>query len=316
MKNPYPMASSFDSRTGADPPAQTPEHDAGEEGAEHRVEVEAIGHGDQRYQQQHRPTQGDLGGLVLADRDDRRQPAARPHPTPGHPQSHRKDGDAAERGQCGEPVLRAEEHRDAQDRKELSDRTRGQQVEPEAAVQQIPLPQHGQQRPECGRRQPECHRHERADQPGGCQQGHHAEGEGERDEPRSDRPPARVLAEQPQVDLVAGQQEHEPEPDVGEDLHVAGRAETEHLGADHHPADEQQHDLRDQQPRQQPEGQRRQQGHGGDSHEGVDPDDSVHAAPRPPALISRSRPAWLASLPISCGPVQGRSSPWCIDREC
>ena len=34
-----------------------------------------------------------------------------------------------------------------------------------------------------------------------------------------------VRAQQPLVDLVAGQEEQEPEPDVREDLHVLGRPE-------------------------------------------------------------------------------------------
>jgi hypothetical protein len=64
---------------GRGPSRPAAENDAGEEGAEHGVQVDPAGDGDQHEQQQDRSAQRDLGGLVLAAGDDRGQPAPGPH---------------------------------------------------------------------------------------------------------------------------------------------------------------------------------------------------------------------------------------------
>ena len=53
-----------------------------------------------------------------------------------------------------------------------------------------------------------------------------------------------VRAEQPLVDLVAGQEEQEAEPDVGQDLHALRRADPQALRPDQHSPEEEQDDLR------------------------------------------------------------------------
>ena len=111
-----------------------------------------------------------------------------------------------------------------------------------------------------------------------------------------------------QVELVAREQEQEPEPHVGEICTSPGRP-SRALAVRPMPADQQQHDLRDQRPRHQREDQRRQQGHSSDSYEGADPDGAVHAPPPPPASIVRLRPRRGSRiLPTASGRVQGRPS--------
>ncbi|MCW2534397.1 MAG: hypothetical protein JWQ26_96 [Modestobacter sp.] len=114
----------------------------------------------------------------------------------------------------------------------------------EAAAQQPPLPQHGQQGPERSRRQPQGDRHERTDDPHGRENSHHAEGEHDRHQPRGYRSSAGVLAEQPQVDFVAGQQEHEAHTDVGQNLDITRRAQAEDVRADQDPPGQEQDHLR------------------------------------------------------------------------
>ena len=84
-----------------------------------------------------------------------------------------------------------------------------------------------------------------------------------RHQPRQGGAAPEVRAQQPLVDLVAGQEEQEPEPDVREDLHVLGRPEPQTLRPDQHPAQEEQDDLRNPRAGQQGEadgGQHRDDG--------------------------------------------------------
>ena len=59
-----------------------------------------------------------------------------------------------------------------------------------------------------------------------------------------------VGAQEPLVDLVAGEQEQEAEADVGEDLRLVRRTQVQALRPDQHAADQQENDLRDARPGQ------------------------------------------------------------------
>jgi hypothetical protein len=96
------------------------------------------------------------------------------------------------------------------------------------------------------------------------QPAHDAHREHRSDHPREQGPTTGVRAVQALVDLVARQQEDEPETDVRQGLDVGRSGHGQQLWTDDHPADQQQHDLRHAQPRQEAEQQRRE--HGDDRH--------------------------------------------------
>ena len=148
---------------------------------------------------------------------------------------------------------RAEEQRDRQHREQLADRARGEQVPAQPAAEQSLLPQDRQQRAESRGGQPQRDRHVRLDHPGGGEHPDHAGRQRQGADPGDQRAPAGVLAQQAQVDLVAGEQEHEAQPDVGEHPDVLRRAERQHVRADDDAAGQQQHHLGHRQPREQPD---------------------------------------------------------------
>ena len=204
----------------------------------------------------------------------------RPHTPRRQAQEHREDADDGQRDQRHEAVLRAEEHRDRQDREQLPHRARGEQVAAETPAQQPVLPQDGQQRAQ--RRGGEAERRPArtpapvrpppaaattpAASPTVMQPGHHGA-------------PPGVLPEQPQVDLVAGEQEDEARarrrPAPGR---CPGELTAEHVGPDEHAADQQQDHLRDGQPRRQPHDDRREQRDDEDGHQVVHGEVSAHPA--------------------------------------
>ena len=94
-------------------------------------------------------------------------------------------------------------------------------------------------------------------------------GERERDHPAERRQLQRLAADALEVDLVAGEEEQHPEAEAREELDELVRlGEAEHLGPDHDPEHDLDHDDRDRQPARDAAGeQRRERGDGDDRQE-------------------------------------------------
>jgi len=141
--------------------------------------------------------------------------------------------------------VRAEEDRDGENRQQFPDRACGQDVPAEPPGQQVVVTQDRQQRTQCRRRQAQRDRHVRVhetdgregtDQPGGDRGGDH---------PAEQCKPPGPLGEHGRIELVACQQEHQPEADVGYQIEDRRFGQSESLRPDQDPSDDQHHDLRD-----------------------------------------------------------------------
>jgi hypothetical protein len=78
------------------------------------------------------------------------------------------------------------------------------------------------------------------------------------------------------VELIAGQQEQEPEPHVGQQLDVLRLRDAEDVRPDQDATDQEDHDLRDPRSRQQRDQERRDRRHQRDRHQVVQPLKNVH----------------------------------------
>ena len=90
-----------------------------------------------------------------------------------------------------------------------------------------------------------------------------ADGQQRADGPADHGHPAGSLPEQPRVQLVAGEQEQEPEADVRQQLDAAGVGQAEHVRPDQNAAEDEDHDLRNPRAGQHRDDDRCQ---GGDQH--------------------------------------------------
>jgi hypothetical protein len=95
-----------------------------------------------------------------------------------------------------------------------------------------------------------------------------------------------ALPEQPEVELVAGEQEQEPEADVGQQVDLGPVGPAEHLGADEHPAGQQDDHLGDARPREQGHQHRGVRGHHGREQQGVQSPGKIHARPPGSDLVA------------------------------
>jgi hypothetical protein len=117
------------------------------------------------------------------------------------------------------------------------------------------------------------------------QQGHHADGDGGAQRPACHGQPASPLPEQVRIELVAGQQEQEAQPDVGQQLDAAGVGQAQPVRADQDAQEDQDDPLRHPLARQRRRDDRRDRGH------------DRHRQQRFQALVDhacplRTRPAW------------------------
>jgi hypothetical protein len=79
------------------------------------------------------------------------------------------------------------------------------------------------------------------------------QGDGQADHPGEQRASSGSTGQLGHLDLVAGQQEEHPQPELAQDRdRVVGGGQAEAERSDQHPGDEQDHDLRHQPPRHQP----------------------------------------------------------------
>jgi len=79
-----------------------------------------------------------------------------------------------------------------------------------------------------GRGQPRCHPH----------------GEHGRDQPACDGQLARLLPQQPWIQLITSQQEQKAQPDIGQQLDVGRLGQAEHMRADQDAAEQEDDNLR------------------------------------------------------------------------
>ena len=128
MKKPYPIASSLPSNACSVRRRPPPQHDAGQEGAEHDVQPELSGQHEQAEEQQDRRTAGWSARSCRPPRETiAREATTVQHPLGGR-EPNRDQGDHENGDQRGEPAVDAEEDRDRQDGEELADRARREEV--------------------------------------------------------------------------------------------------------------------------------------------------------------------------------------------
>jgi hypothetical protein len=218
-----------------------PHDHPGDEAAEQNVEAELAGEQDEAEDEDdgdpHRQLAARLEGPL------QRRPAA---PGVAHRAEREDQGEGDEAEQDHRLVQRVggrEDQRHQQDRAELTGRACGQEVGAEAGLQLAAVAQDRDQRADRGRR------HRRA----GVEEGEHDPGRGERPadpigerdrEQPAKRPELHRQALDPvEVDLVAGEEEEHPEPEVGEEFdEVIGLREAEQFWADHDPQQQLEHD--------------------------------------------------------------------------
>jgi hypothetical protein len=101
-----------------------------------------------------------------------------------------------------------------------------------------------QQRTQCRRGQTQRDRHVRVHETDAARAPTSPAASRDGDHPAEQCEPPGPLGEHGRVELVAGQQEHQPEADVGQQIEDRRFGQTETLRPDHDPADDQHHDLR------------------------------------------------------------------------
>jgi hypothetical protein len=125
-----------------------------------------------------------------------------------------------------------------------------------------------------------------------------------RHQPAADREPARLLSQQPRIQLVAGQQEQEAQPDVGQQLDARRVGQAEHVRADQHAAEQEDDHLRDARTRQHGDDERRERRHQRHRHQVVEAFGQVHP-----------RSAW-PNDPVLSSPIREYSAPGQKIRHC
>ena len=278
MKKPYPMASSLASKACASPGFQcrstTPARKAPSTTSSPNSPARTRRPMSRRID--HRRVVWPVVSAPSATRFA--QPAAAQHPG-GRGEREADHGDGHDRDDGGEVAVDAQEDRDGQDREELAGGARRQEVAAEGAAEHALLAQDGQHRAEGTRRQGQGDRHEGVHVADGGQAADHAAGDDQRHAPGHHGQLARAREQHPGIDLETGEQEHEAEADVRDQLQLLRGVDAEPVGADEHPAEEEQDDLRDALVRDQGGQERGQCGHQGDDEQLLETGQQVHGDP-------------------------------------
>jgi hypothetical protein len=261
-----------------EPPGPDAQHDPGQHRAEHDVQAELARHGEQQEQQHHRPAQRDLPGRILALPDDPlyRLAVRQPRDDGQHDGEQAHEGDGGERDEGPAP---GQEHGDDQDGEQFADRARREHVPAELSAEHVVVPQDRQQRAERGGGQGQPDRHVVLDVARDGQPSGYPHGQPGGDHPADHGEAAGFLPEQMRLELVAGQQEQEAEPDVGQQLDAGQVGQAEHVRADYDAADQEHHDLRNARAGQQGDHDRRERGHQCHGHQVEQSLSKVHDAP-------------------------------------
>ena len=80
-------------------------------------------------------------------------------------------------------------------------------------------------------------------------------------QPAADREPARLLSQQPRIQLVPGQQEQEAQSDIGQQLNIGGLGQAEHMRPDQDAAEQEDDHLRNARAGQDGRQERRERSH-------------------------------------------------------
>ena len=166
------------------------------------------------------------------------------HDGNGHRQRDERDQD----DRVVNRALRREHERQQQDRPELADRARREQVGAELRVQLAGVRKDRQQRPDRGGRKRRADIYERDDNSRRGERATEPVGDRERHRPPEQRKPQRTAANARDVDLVAGEEEQHAQTEIGEELReVIDLRDVESLGPDHHAQHQLEHDHRQEQ---------------------------------------------------------------------
>jgi hypothetical protein len=121
-----------------------------------------------------------------------------------------------------------------------------EQVRPEAGAQLPGVGQDGQERADRRGREGRARVEQRQHHPGCGEDAADRVGERQRQRPSQCRETERAAGDPAQVELVAGEEEQHPEPEVGEEPEELRRVEPEHLRPDHDPEQQLDDDHRDE----------------------------------------------------------------------
>jgi len=134
---------------------------------------------------------------------------------------------------------------------------------------------------------PERDRDEGAHEPDRGEDPDQRGGKGAGYQPGDDGQTPGPLPEQAQFELVAGEQEEEAEPDVGQQLDARRLGQAQGLWADEHAAGDQDDDLGEARARQQRHDQRGERGDGGHDQQRLESSGEIHTRGRPVSPIRR-----------------------------
>ena len=114
------------------------------------------------------------------------------------------------------------------------------------------------------------------DEPPGCEHADHAQRKDQADQPPEDREPAGGGPQHGEVELVAGEQEQEPESQVDEGRDADGLGPPQDVGADDDAADEEDDHLGQMQPGEETDDDRGPGRDQGDGQQGAKTGVGVH----------------------------------------
>ena len=176
-----------------------------------------------------------------------------------------RDNDQGE--QAEEGAVGAEEDRNGHDGEELPYRSGSHDERTKPTLEHPVVSQDGQQGAKRGCRQADRDRHERADEASRRQGTGHGKRDHHSHEPRRQCEPPGALTEQPELELVASQEEEEREAHVGYQLEALRLGPPQDMRPYQDPAQNEDHHLRHVQPREESDQNGGQRGDQADDEE-------------------------------------------------
>jgi hypothetical protein len=243
MRKPKAMASTLTWSCDSSGRRESAHDDARHEGAQHDVEAEPAGEGEQRDEQEHREPQRGLRATVVPPLEDR------PHTIAGQAggqprEDHGQDGEAHQAEKGDEGRLGAQEDGDREDGAELAPGPRAHEEAAEPGAELMVVTQDRQQRAQRRRRQRDGDPETVLDDPRSLKQDGAQPGEDQGATPADRREPPALTLDGDGLELQTGEEEEHPEAELREELdRVVDLDEPEQLGPEDHPAAEQHHDL-------------------------------------------------------------------------
>ena len=247
MNTPNATAVSFESNDGHLLLLEDlPRDQAGGEPAEQQVEAQIGGEQGQREHEHDDPADRELRALLDRLLEQRNRAVRRTDRDHGdrHGQGDERDQDQ----RVVQRALRRQDEREQQDRAELPDGPRREQIGAEPGAHLAGVGQDRQERADGGRREGRADVHERDDDARRGQRAAERVRDHQRHGPAVEGQAQRLAADARDVDLVAGEEEEHAEPEVREELRErVDVGEVEHLRSDDHAEGQLDHDDRDEQ---------------------------------------------------------------------